>query len=166
MRTLFVFVVGIAVGAFALYYYEHNPGAGRSGAVALSGSARDAAGNAAVESRAAANRFSAALNDKIREWHLTREDIHADLQRGGEIVRQNTERAREKVADVRIVAVIKAKYLLDRDLSATAITVDSKEGDVTLNGSAASEELIGRAVALALDTDGVHHVTAKLRVAP
>jgi len=65
-----------------------------------------------------------------------------------------------------IVTVIKSKYVLDRDLSAVDIHVDARGGDVALVGTVASETLIGRAVALALDTDGVTHVAARLKVSP
>jgi osmotically-inducible protein OsmY len=167
MRTLLVLVVGIAIGAFGYYLYVQHPAAGvNTGSSAsrdLSTSARDAADTAVAKTRAVAADVSQALSDKIREWHLTREDIHADLQKGGAVARENASRAREKVADARIVAMIKAKLVLDRDLEASAISVESRDGDVTLSGNVASESLIGKAVALAMDTDGVHHVTAKLK---
>ncbi len=167
MRFLFVFILGLTLGALALYYYEHRPvpTSLSSTASASSSSARDAANRAADQTRAAASDLSETFAQKLRDWHLTSADIHSDLARGKEIARQNASRAREKVSDVRIVAMIKAKYVLDRDLSAGAISVESNDGDVTLTGTVASEDLAGRAVGLALDTDGVHHVTAKLKVA-
>jgi len=58
--------------------------------------------------------------------------------------------------------VIKAKYVLDKDLSALDIHVESQDGLVTLTGQVASAAAIGKAVVLALDTAGVHNVTAKL----
>lgn len=166
MRFLFVFILGLTLGALALYYYEHRavPANVSATASASSSSARDAANRAADKTRAAAADFSETFAQKLRDWHLTSADIHADLARGKDIARQNASRASEKVSDVRIAAMIKAKYVLDRDLSAGAISVESRGGDVTLSGTVASEALVGRAVGLALDTDGVHHVTAKLQV--
>lgn len=170
MRFLFVFLLGLTLGALALYYYEHGPEHSRealgANASDLSGSARDAAGKAAAKTRAAGSEVSEGFSRKLRDWHLTSEDIHADLAKGGEIARQNAARAREEISDVRIVAMIKAKYVLDRDLSAKSITVESHEGDVTLTGTVGSESLIGKAVGLALDTDGVRHVKAKLTATP
>jgi predicted ATP-dependent Lon-type protease len=168
MRTLFVFVLGLALGAAAFYYYQNNgtswhDSMARSGASA-STSTRQAADTAASKTRALASDVSETFSQKMRDWHLTKDDIHADLAKTGEIARQNAERAREKVADVRIITMVKAKYVLDRDLSAHTITVDCHEGNVTLSGSVASEALIGKAVALALDTDGVRHVKAKLGI--
>src|ERR1700676_917130 len=60
--------------------------------------------------------------------------------------------------------IIKAKYVLDHDLSAIDISVDSQDGDVALGGTVSSPELVGKAVVLALDTDGVRGVTSKITV--
>lgn len=78
-----------------------------------------------------------------------------------------TEKAKEagaEASDVRIIAVIKGKYLVDKDLSVFAITVDCKDGKVVLSGSAASPELINRAIKLAQDTSGVRIVNSTLAV--
>jgi osmotically-inducible protein OsmY len=169
MRILFVFVLGLALGAFGLYYYQHNPPTARESVAragsSASSSVRDTADQAAAKTRSVASDVSDKLGEKMREWHLTKDDIHADLARTGEIARQNVARAKEKVADVRIITMIKAKFVLDRDLSANAISVESKDGDVVLSGTVGNESLIGKAVALALDTDGVNHVKAKLTAA-
>jgi osmotically-inducible protein OsmY len=60
---------------------------------------------------------------------------------------------------------VKAKYILDRDLSACDIHVSVLDGRVTLSGSTGSPDLVGRAVALALDTDGVLGVDSKVGIA-
>jgi osmotically-inducible protein OsmY len=164
MRTLFVLILGIAIGAAAYYYYEQRPKTFSERAGQFSDSARSSANHAADQARAAAGQLSTGLSEKLREWHLTSDDIRADLAKTGEVVRENAARAKVKVADARIVATIKAKFVLEKDLSASAIAVDSTDGDVTLTGTVASEALIGKAVALALDTDGVQHVKAKLNV--
>ena len=162
MRTLFVLIVGIALGAFGYYIYETQP---RSVPISASGkSARDTANDMVTRGRAFASDASDRFSEKLRQWHLTGPDIHADLQKSGEVARENTARLRERVADARIVAVIKAKFVLDRDLSVNSIQVESHDGDVTLTGTVPAEELIGRAVGDALDTDGVQHVKAKLKV--
>ena len=78
-----------------------------------------------------------------------------------------TEKAKEagaEASDVRIVAVIKGKYLVDRELSVFAITVDCRDGRVVLSGSAASPELIDHAIKLAQDTNGVRIVNSTLTV--
>lgn len=109
-----------------------------------------------------------AIADKLVEWKLTPADIKADLEKTGRVVRDKTLAAGDKVGgvidNVRIVTVINGKYVADRDLSALKINVDSDDGVVTLTGTAGSAELIGRAIVLALNTDGVTQVVSLLKV--
>ena len=70
----------------------------------------------------------------------------------------------ETMDDARITGVIKGKYLLDRDLSALAISVTCTDGQVTLTGSAETSGLVARAVTLARETSGVTRVDSKLKV--
>jgi hyperosmotically inducible periplasmic protein len=163
MKTLFVFLVGIALGAYGLYYYEHQSSSTMTASASnASTSTREAADKAMARGREIATNVSDSVSAKIQDWHLTAPDIRADLAKTGQVVRDNTARARERASDVRIIAVIKAKYVLDRDLSVGDIQVESQDGNVTLTGSVSSDELVGKAVAHALDTEGVHHVAAKL----
>ncbi len=171
MKTLFVFILGLAIGAVALYYYQRQPLAGSTGerVAATTGNvtvaARESADRAVDKTRAAASDVSEAVQQKMRDWNLTPENIRAELARGKEVVRENAARAGDKIADARIIAMIKARFILDRDLSAMDIDVDSRDGRVTLNGSVGSEAALGKAVALALDTDGVRNVSSRLTVA-
>lgn len=107
-----------------------------------------------------------AISAKLTEWNLTPADIKADLEKSGRVVRDKTLAAGEKVGgaldNARIVTVINGKYVGDSDLSALKINVDASEGVVTLKGAVASVELIGRAIALALHTDGVKQVVSLL----
>lgn len=169
MRTLLVLLVGIAIGAFGLYFYQQQP-TGTTGTAtsttATSNSVHDAAERAAAKTKAVASDVSDAFAAKMRDWHLTPPEIRQDLAHSGQVVRDNTARFRETVTDARIEAVIKAKYVLEKDLPANAIIVDSVEGKVTLTGALASEALVAKAVALALDTAGVQHVTSRVTVSP
>ena len=70
----------------------------------------------------------------------------------------------ERVDDARIITTIKGKYVLDKDLSALAISVSCKDGNVILTGSADSAELILRAQRLASETSGVRNVASQLTV--
>lgn len=109
-----------------------------------------------------------AIADKLVEWKLTPSDIKDDLAKSGRVVRDKTLAAGEKVGgaldNARIVTVINGKYVADSDLSALKINVDASEGVVTLKGTAASAELIGRAIALALHTNGVTQVVSLLTI--
>lgn len=154
-------------GAFALYVYQQprplTATAADSGA-ALSAKARSAAEDVGAKTRDTAERVKDSVAEKLVEWHLTGDDIKADLAKTGQVVRTKTAAMGDRISDARIVAVVKAKFVLDRDLSALDVNIDCTDGEVVLNGVVATPELIGRATALALETDGVHRVTSKLKV--
>ncbi len=109
-----------------------------------------------------------ALDAKLTEWKLTPADIKADLEKTGRVIRKRTLAAGERVGgaldNTRLVTVINGKFIADRDLSALKINVDANEGIVTLTGEVASLDLAGRAIALALDTEGVTQVIGQLKV--
>ena len=109
-----------------------------------------------------------AISAKLTEWNLTPSDIKTDLEKTGRVVRDKTLAAGETVGgaldNARLVTVINGKFVADSDLSARKINVDADNGVVTLTGTADSTELIGRAVALALHTDGVSQVISLLTV--
>lgn len=107
---------------------------------------------------------------KLREWNLTPEELKGELAKAGEVVRRKTrefgERVADATADVTIIAKIKAKYTLDDELPALKITVGCKDGHVTLSGVVPSAELIGRAIVLALETEGVVDVVSSIKIEP
>ena len=123
---------------------------------------KEVAGDVADKTKEVATDVKNAVSDKLTEWKLTPSDIGRDLEKGGRIVRNKTAAAGEKVASVadnaRIVTVINAKLVGDTDLSALKINVDADAGVVTLKGTAQSPAAIGKAILLALDTDGVTQV--------
>lgn len=159
MKTaLIFFLIGALAGGLSLYLYRRDPvpaAAPAAGEPTLTEKARDSAAEARD-----------AIAAKLEAWRLTPDDIRRDLAETGRVVRSKARAAGEKVADARIVTVIKAKYVLERDLSALAIDVDCRDGEVTLTGTVDSAERLGRAVALALDTEGVHHVVSRLTLPP
>jgi hyperosmotically inducible periplasmic protein len=154
MKTIIILLIVIAAGTVGYRYYQQR---NAPTAVSLAESAKETMADARD-----------AVADKFTEWHLTPDEIKADLKRTGEVVRNKTKLATEKVgeevSDARIVSTVKGKYVLDRHLSALDINVDSSNGAVTLRGTVAAEEFIGRAIVLALETDGVSTVTSKLVV--
>jgi osmotically-inducible protein OsmY len=115
-----------------------------------------------------ASEARAALDAKLTEWKLTPSDIKADLEKTGRVVRERALATGERVGgaldNARVVAVINGKYIADSDLSALDLNVDADKSVVTLTGSVASVELAGRAIALALDTEGVTQVVSLLKV--
>ena len=124
--------------------------------------------NAAEKTKEAAIDVKDAISDKLTEWKLTPSDLKADLEKGGRIVRSKAASTSAKAGamfdNAKVVTVINGKLLADSQLSALKINVDADKGVVTLNGTVKSPELIGRAIAHALDTDGVTQVVSLLTV--
>jgi osmotically-inducible protein OsmY len=111
-----------------------------------------------------------AIEAKLVAWHLTTADIQEELTRTGKVVRHQVRDFGAAVADAgadaAITAKIKARFALDKDLSAWSISVNTTAGRVTLAGTVSSHKLIGKAVMLALETDGVREVSSTLQVKP
>ena len=127
-----------------------------------------AAKNAAEKTKDMAMDAKDAIADKMAEWKLTPSDIKADLEKGGRVVRSKTADASAKTGamfdNAKVVTVINAKLVGDSMLSAIKINVDADHGVVTLKGTVKSADLIGRAIGLALNTDGVTQVVSLLTV--
>ena len=157
MKTLLVLVVGLAIGGAVVWFYTNyrdNPRARSAGqkVETAAKSARDAATN------------------EMQVLHLRPEDIKDELGRTGQVVRRAAIDAGHAIADAtadaRTTAAIKAKLLGSRDLSALNISVNTTAGVVTLSGSVATPEHIGKAMVLAMETDGVREVVSTLQVKP
>lgn len=122
-------------------------------------------GNELGEARDA---IEAYIDRKLREWDLDPDHLKIELERGGQIVREKSREMGtnfpENFSDVTIIAKIKAKYTLDRELSGWNIIVGCENGHVTLSGKVDSPEHIGRAVVIALDAEGVVDVVSTLSV--
>ena len=105
---------------------------------------------------------------KLVAWHLTNADIEQELKQTGKVVRRQMRElgatVADATADARITAQIKGKLALNRELSAKSITVSTTDGRVTLSGTVANAKLIGKALALALETEGVREAAATLKV--
>ncbi|HUI05979.1 MAG TPA: BON domain-containing protein [Verrucomicrobiae bacterium] len=117
---------------------------------------------------AALQRTADAIQAKLVAWHLTAPDIQEELAKTGKVVRRQMRdfgaAVADASADAAITAKIKAKYALDRELSAWGIAVSTTDGRVTLSGNVSSPRLIGKAMMLALETDGVREVSSTLQV--
>jgi hypothetical protein len=157
MRTFLALVLGIAFGAAAVWFYSTYRNDPRMR------SAGEKMENAAKTTRDAAQ-------DKLRALHLSSEDIKNELARTGGVVRREASAAghviADATADTRITAAIKAKLVASRDLSALNISVNTTAEVVTLSGFVSSPEHIGKAILLAMDTDGVREVVSTLQVKP
>jgi osmotically-inducible protein OsmY len=110
------------------------------------------------------------MRAKLDTLDLRGDQVKEELAKSGQITRRKAEdigdKAVDAASDARAVTEIKAKYALDSTLSAWAISVSCNQGHVTLSGTVSSPEDIGKAVALALDADGVRDATSTLVVKP
>lgn len=160
---LLTLLVGIVAGAGLAYFLLEQPE--KTPAVRIPKPPSVPDGDELRQAREAVETYIAR---KVHELNLNPEELKAELGRAGRIVREKSRELGSKVAegasDVRIIAEIKAKYTLDRELSGWAITVGSKEGHVTLSGKVTTPERIARAVIIALDVDGVVDVVSSLQV--
>jgi osmotically-inducible protein OsmY len=82
----------------------------------------------------------------------------------GKQVGEKTEGASEKVEDASITSAIKMKFANDKLVSASNINVDTTDGNVTLNGTVASQTETDRALQLGRSVDGVKSVHSNLVV--
>ena len=157
MRFLLTLLVGIALGIAAVWYFNHSK----------NNSQFQTAGQ---EIKSTAQNAGNALADKLRSWNLDSGHITNELARTGRVIRDKANAAgqalKDATADARVTAAIKAKLVRDPDLSAWDIHVSTTDGVVTISGSVSSPDLIGKAMALALDTDGARQVISTLQVKP
>ena len=157
MRFFLTLLVGIAIGIAAVWYFNHNKNNSQFA-------------TAGQEIKSTAQNAGDALADKLRSWHLDRENITNELARTGKVIRDKADAAgktlKDATADARVTTAIKAKYVKDSDLSAWDIHVSTTDGVVTLSGSVANPDLVGKAIEEALDTDGAQRVISTLQVKP
>ena len=153
VKSLSFFILGLIAGVLGYHYYLQSTPLlpDRPAAERVRSGARD---------------VSDRVSEKLAHWNLTGDDIKRDLASSGKVIRNKARVAGARIDDARILSVIKAKFILDQSLSALDINVDCRDGHVRLRGQVPDNEAIGRAVALALETEGVVEVDAELTPAP
>lgn len=152
-----ILIIGIAIGAAGMWFYQsnsHHP------------QLRSAGDHTETSARSAGNTFQ----DKLKSWHLSGDDIKADMNKTGRVIREKSKQAGQAIsdatADARITASIKTGLIKDPDLSAWDISVDTTDGIVTLSGSVSNPDLVGKAMLVAMDTEGVRQVVSTLQIKP
>jgi len=155
MRAFIALILGLIIGAAVVWFYLTYQGTPRME------TARDKVESAAKSARDA-------VQDQLRVLDLRPDDIKAELARTGQVVRRKAQEAghalADATADARITAAIKAKLVTSRELSALDISVNTTAGVVTLSGLVSSPDNIGKAMLLAMQTDGVREVISTLQV--
>lgn len=106
------------------------------------------------------------MSSRITEWRLSATEIQSDLDRGVTIVRtKDIVGAPTGSTDDQVVeTMVKGKIQADLEVAKANIEVDAKNGEIMLKGSADSAATVGRAIALALDTQGVTKVSSDVKV--
>jgi hyperosmotically inducible periplasmic protein len=159
-------IVGLVLGALGYYFIEDQARKHPETEKRYEQSARDAGASASD----AAHHLSDALRAKLDTFDLHSDKIKEELARTGKVVRVKTKELAGKVADAtadaRVVASIKTKYASDSELSVWSISVSCSNGHVTLSGTVPTADGIGKAVALALEVDGVQDVSSTLQIKP
>jgi len=149
-KFLFGLILGAVLGAFGYSYYQDN-------------NSRSKLEDARQSVNSSAGKFKDAIQEK-----LDSQEIKKELERTSMVVRDKARKAGSAIADAtadaRITAAIKSKLAGESALSVFSIHVETTDGLVTLSGTVNSHDQIGRAVQLALDTDGVVKVVSTLQV--
>ncbi|HWD91887.1 MAG TPA: BON domain-containing protein [Verrucomicrobiae bacterium] len=157
MKIFLTLIVGIAIGIAAVWYFNHDKNNSQFR-------------SAGQEIKSTAQNAGDTISDKLKSWRLDPDSISDELKRTGRVIRDKTSQAgqaiKDATADARVTGAIKAKYVKDPDLSAWDIHISTTDGVVTLSGTVASADLIGKAMELALDTDGARQVISTLQVKP
>src|ERR1043165_7702873 len=153
-RKMMKFLLGLIIGAvlgFLGYSYFQDHGSSRQ---------LDDARQSVTSS---AGKVKDAIQDK-----LDPQEIKKELERTSMVVRDKARKAGSAIADAtadaRSTGAIKSKLAAESALSVFSIHVETTDGLVTLSGSVNSHDQIGRAVQLALETDGVVKVASTLQV--
>jgi osmotically-inducible protein OsmY len=74
--------------------------------------------------------------------------------------------AGQVVEDTKITTVVKAKLVADKPSNLTRVSVETKDGVVTLSGEVETQQQKAHAEDLARRADGVQQVVNNIRVAP
>lgn len=81
-----------------------------------------------------------------------------------EYVKAKDDQSRQFLADSAITSKLKSKFLLEKGIPSTAISVETYEGRVQLSGFVDQAEVVARAGRIAAGVEGVKTVQNNLRV--
>jgi hypothetical protein len=107
------------------------------------------------------------IKAKFTEWKLDAQDIQADIAAKRDIVRTRTASGAPtgNMDKSTLQAAVEGRIKADPELANLKLDVNAdRKNEIQLEGKAQSADQIARAIALALDTDGVYKVTSKIRI--
>jgi len=102
--------------------------------------------------------------DQVKRMRVTEDDVKKDIVKVGEVVKEKAADAGVVMSDAKILATIKAKFALDRELSSLDIEIKVDHGNVTLSGHISNKALVNKITSLVFDTEGVKQVKAHLSI--
>lgn len=105
------------------------------------------------------------LSAKFSEWRLSAQEIQADLAADRPIVRtkSNAGAPTGSTDKSALQSAVEARIKGDSQLANLKLDINAdRAGEIQLEGKAQTAEQVGRAIALALDTEGVSKVTSKI----
>lgn len=108
------------------------------------------------------------LSAKFSEWRLSAQEIQADLAADRPIVRtkSNAGAPTGSTDKSALQSAVEARIKGDSQLANLKLDINAdRAGEIQLEGKAQTAEQVGRAIALALDTEGVAKVTSKIDLA-
>lgn len=108
-----------------------------------------------------------ALAARLTEWKLTAKEIESEFVSSGRVMRSKPAGADQPTGpmDGILVSLVTSNLRGYAETAELKIDVAADKGVVTLTGIAKSVDQIGKAVAIALDTDGVTQVTSTMTLA-
>jgi osmotically-inducible protein OsmY len=120
----------------------------------------------------ASNALSNAANNvahtaNMTQWRLNESDLSADLAANREIVRTKDVAGAPtgNMDKSTLQAAVEGRIKADPELSTFKIDVDpGANGEINLDGEVNNAAQVGKAIALALDTDGVTKVKSKIEL--
>ena len=101
------------------------------------------------------------------EWKLTADDIKDDIAAGRTIERTKAgaPTGNVKVDRSDLKKAVDARFRADSEIANVPIDIDAdRDGQINLSGKANTIEQVGRAIAVALDTDNVTKVVSKIKL--
>lgn len=107
------------------------------------------------------------IKAKYTEWKLDAKDLQADISGKRDIVRTRDAAGAPtgNIDKSTLQAAVKGRILADPELANLKLDINAdRKNEIQLEGKAQNADQIARAIALALDTDGVYKVTSKIRI--
>lgn len=107
------------------------------------------------------------ISAKLTEWKLNAQDLQADIAAKRDIVRTKEASAAPTgtMDKSTLQAAVEGRIKADPELANLKLDINAdRKGEIQLEGKAQNAAQIARAMALALDTDGVFKVTSKVRI--